>query len=106
MSHQESEVIHLSLPSGRNHRTALVIDVRGGVSSDFRDRYQRLLQSVNEPGIMVDVYTLRGDVTSVSPLTSGGPDAIPSPNAEDVDLTDWAADQGYTMLLVASAVAQ
>lgn len=95
----------MNLPTGRNHRTALVIDTRSGVTSDFRNRYERLLESVNSPGIMVDVYTLRGDVIAAAgaPLVSGAPGAsVAAETTGAVDLADWAAEQGYTMLLVAS----
>lgn len=92
------------LPDYRDHRTALIIDVRRGITPEFENRYLRLLESVNVPGIMVDVYTLR----DANGLTRGEPNpgdtrvSSPGPQAAPVFLEEWANRLGYSMLLVAS----
>lgn len=95
----------MSLPSGhRKHQTAVVIDVRNGASPAFVNRYTRLLQSLNGQNIKADIYTLRGNATSDGPgLVFGTPDEFVSPDqpAQEIDLQEWANEQGYTMLLVA-----
>lgn len=94
------------LPNSKEHRTALVIDIRSGVTADFRNRYQRLLESLNGNNIKVDVHTLRGNAANTGPgLVVGGPDAYVAPDqpAQEIDLLAWAADLGYTMLLVATS---
>ncbi len=95
-----------NLPTGREHRTCLVIDVRNGITSEFRERYQRLLQSVNGPNIKVDVYTLRDNVTGDGPgLVPGTPDqyAAPLQPSQEIDLSEWAESVGYSQLLVTSS---
>ena len=99
---------YTSLPSSREHRTALVIDIRNGAPSQFVERYQRLLQSVNGPNIKVDVYTLRGNATASGPgLVAGAPSEYAAPNQPDqsLDLNRWAADLGYDQLLVVTSPA-
>lgn len=94
------------LPTGRNHRTALVIDVRNGVTPDFTERYKRLLESVNGDNIKVDVYTLRSSNSSAGgpSLVRGTPDNNSSaPPAPEIDLAAWAAEQGYDQLLISSS---
>ena len=94
------------LPTTRSHRTALVIDVRNGVNSQFRERYNRLLQSVNGPNIKVDVFTLRGNSLATGPaLVPGKPEdtsAVDVP-ASPIDLNAWAAGLGYDQLIVTVA---
>lgn len=60
--------INTSGLAGRNHRTLLVIDARGGFTSEQKERVNRLLQSVNGSGIKVDIAHLDGEgsVTSGS----------------------------------------
>lgn len=48
------------LPFSRNHRTALVLDIRRGVDGEYEERVKRVLQSVNGANIKVDVFTLSG----------------------------------------------
>lgn len=92
------------LPTKKSHQTALVIDVRGGVSPQFKNRYQRLLESVNGNNIKVDVYTLRGNATATGPgLVAGSPDEFVAPDQDEaeIDLAAWAKDTEYNLLLVA-----
>jgi len=96
-----------NLPSSREHRTALVIDVRNGVSSDFENRYKRLLESVNGDNIKVDVFTLRGNLVASGPaLVSGAPGCSDEPDdaEQEIDLKAWAASLGYTQLLLSIPV--
>lgn len=78
----------MSLPIERTHRTALVIIDKSNTDPDpdtntgFANRVSRLLESVNGDNIKVDV-----GVTNV-----------------DVNVANWAADKGYTMLLVATRI--
>lgn len=92
-----------NLPTSRDHRTALVIDVRNGASPQFKERYNRLLQSVNGPNIKVDVFTLRGNATGDGPgLVPGTPDQYVAPNqpSQEIDLDAWASELGYDQLIV------
>lgn len=96
-----------TLPTHREHRTALVIDIRSGVTSDFKERYNRLLQSVNGPNIKTDVFTLRGNVAQTGPgLVSGPPElsAAADVPAGEIDLAAWAAELGYVQLVVSTPV--
>ncbi len=95
-----------NLPTSRDHRTALVIDIRNGITPEFRERYRRLLQSVNGENIKVDVYTLRDNVTGDGPgLIPGTPDqyAPPIQPSQEIDLSEWAESLGYDQLLMASS---
>ena len=58
-----------NLLNSKNHRTLLVIDARGELNSEAKERVNRLLQSVNGPNIKVDIAHLTGDGGS---LTIGG----------------------------------
>jgi len=96
-----------NLPTSRHHRTALVIDIRNGVSSDFENRYKRLLESVNGDNIKVDVFTLRsGLVEAVPALVEGSPDESETPDngPEEIDLVAWASGLGFTQLLLSIPV--
>lgn len=95
-----------NLPTSRKHRTALVIDTRNGVDSAFRERYKRLLQSVNGPNIKVDVYTLRPNAIATGPaLVPGEPESSTAPDvpAASIDLNAWASGLGYDQLVVTVA---
>lgn len=48
------------IPFTKSHRTALVVDVRRGITSDFENRVKRLLESVNGSNIKCDIFTLSG----------------------------------------------
>lgn len=61
--------INTSGLAARNHRTLLVIDARGGFTSEQKERVNRLLQSVNGSGIKVDIAHLDGDGV-VAPASS------------------------------------
>lgn len=53
------------------HRTLLVIDARGGFTSDQKERVNRLLQSVNGSNIKCDIAHLTGDaVATVAPSSN------------------------------------
>lgn len=95
-----------NLPTSRNHRTALVIDTRNGVDSKFKERYNRLLQSVNGTNIKVDIFTLRGNAVATGPaLVPGTPEDSTAPDVapEPIDLNAWAAGLGYDQLIVTVA---
>lgn len=95
--------VQSGLPTTRNHRTALVIDVRNGVTAEFTERYNRLLQSVNGPNIKVDVFTLSGNSIGASGgLVPGAPGASASSAGAEIDLQAWAKSLGYAQLLVVS----
>lgn len=96
----------------RSHRTALVIDARKGFTGKFKERTNRLLESVNGNNIKVDVYTLEGGdaITGVSvpatlTLHPGKPgEGVASSTASgstDDALEAWANGLGYDMLVVA-----
>lgn len=96
-----------TLPSHREHRTALVIDIRNGVSADFENRYKRLLESVNGDNIKVDVFTLRSNLVASAPaLVEGAPDAVAELDAdeEEINLREWARSLGFTQLLLSIPV--
>lgn len=93
----------MGLPTSRTHRTAVVIDVRAGVTNTFKERYERLLQSVGGSNIKVDVFTLRGNSTGDGPgLVAGAPGSASAPEQKpaEIDLKAWAKDVGYDQLLV------
>ncbi len=95
-----------NLPAHREHRTALVIDARNGITPEFRERYQRLLTSVNGDNIKVDVFTLRDNATGDGPgLVPGTPSqyAPPLQASQEIDLSEWAESLGYDQLLVSSS---
>lgn len=96
-----------NLPTSRNHRTALVIDVRNGASADFQNRYERLLESVNGDNIKVDVFTLRGNLVQSGPALVAGAPGSAEPDfeeVEEIDLKAWARSLGYTQLLLSIPV--
>ena len=101
-----------NLPTGkREHRTACVIDTRGGASGEFKERYNRLLESLNGQNIKADVYTLADEVAPVQ--ASGGfyhghPDSPPAalpqyPSSNGLtpqQIAAWASGEGYSQLLL------
>lgn len=62
--------INTSGLAARNHRTLLVIDARGGFTSDQKERVNRLLQSVNGANIKVDIAHLTGDAVVSAPASN------------------------------------
>lgn len=81
--------------SGRKHRTALFVDAaKRAANSEYRERSDRLIQSVNGSNIKVDVFEVDGSV--VRPL---GTTPSSTPTSEP-DLQAWATSQGYTQVLV------
>lgn len=92
-----------SLPTGRSHQTAVVVDVRSGVSSNFQERYNRFLGSLNGKNIKADIFTLRANSGSSGPaLVAGAPDSVSAPStpAADIDLEAWAKSLGFTQLVL------
>lgn len=87
------------LPDQREHRTAVIIDVRLGVSPAYRDRYTRLLQTFAHPNAMqVDVYTLGGNLTNDGPgLSRCIPENYvpPAQPPQIINLEKWANMLGY-----------
>lgn len=88
-------------PPQNHHRTAVIIDVRYGVSPQYRERYTRLLQTFFMPGAMaVDVYTLGSNKEKNGPgLVKCPPELyeLPDQPPQVIDLQQWANDVGYTM---------
>lgn len=83
--------------AGRHHRTALFVDAAQRASNkEYRERSDRLIQSVNGSNIKVDVFEVDGNV--VRPLGTT-PQATPSSEA---DVQAWAKSQGYTQVLVST----
>lgn len=84
----------------KNHRTALLIDASKGFANPFKERVERLLQSVNGTNIKVDVYHLGvgGNVT----LQEGAPSATPAfASATTVEAAEaQLRSQGYDQILV------
>lgn len=80
------------------HRTALVIDA-SNPSSSFKERVNRLLQSLNGPNIKVDVYTY-GPKTSSA--VTAGPPSWESSSVESSDFpsaVQEVASKGYVQVL-------
>lgn len=92
----------MALPSSRTHRTALVIDVRKGMTTTGAERVRRLLESVNDSNIKVDVLTLRGNTAATGPsLVKGSPfDTEGGDFNDDIDLEVWARNLGYDQLVI------
>ena len=78
----------------KQHRTALVIDVTKGFDGDFKERVNRLLQSVNGQNIKVDIFHFDG--SNVKP----GAPPTPAGTTSTVDIDAWAASQGYDQLVI------
>lgn len=88
--------------TGRRHRTALFVDAaKARTDSQYRERTNRLIESLNKPGnspsgtIKVDVYEVEGN--TVRPRGYSG--QTKQKPASD-ELQDWAERQGYTQTLV------
>lgn len=92
----EKEIHNMGLPTSKTHRTALVID-----ANTNPERVARLLQSVNDTGIKVDVYT-KGAASGTT-LRAGAPSDSPTSDG-DVDVEAFVSSLGYTMLLTATPV--
>lgn len=90
-----------NLPTNRTHQTAVVINVRDGVRDQYRNRFQRLLQSVGNQNIKVDVFTLKNG--GGASLVAGAPDdTSAATDTSDVDVKAWAKDLGFNMLIEVS----
>jgi hypothetical protein len=113
------------IPFHRSHRTALVVDVRRGIDSEYEERVKRLFQSVNGSNIKCDIFTLSGPEATLTQgttlpsastvsvkaeivtLTPGSPfsqeaAAAPSTDVESVvlaELDDALANGGYVQIL-------
>lgn len=88
----------MNAPSvSKTHRTALVIDVSKAAQAapDFKERVDRLLQSVNGSNIKCDVYNFDG-VT----LRPGVPAEGVTSDGAETSLEAWANEAGYTQLLI------
>lgn len=87
----------------KSHRTAVVIDVRFGVTKQFRDRYERLLDTFASPySIQVDIYTLGSNKDKTGPGLVFGPPASfypPDQPGQVINLGTWAKDTGYDMYI-------
>lgn len=97
----------MGLPTKRNHRTAVVIDVRNGVSAEFKERFGRLLESLNGDNIKADIFTLRGNATQDGPgLVAGSPDTYVAPQqpAQEIDLEAWAKEVGFSQLITVTGL--
>jgi len=107
LTEKSNNMANENLPTHREHRTALVIDVRNGVTGDYANRYGRLLESLNGDNIKVDIFTLRANAVQSGPaLVAGSPNETVAPDVQEqeIDLHAWAADLGYTQLLVSIPV--
>jgi hypothetical protein len=87
----------------RRHRTALFVDAaKARTDSQYRERTNRLIESLNKPGnspsgtIKVDVFEVDG--TTVRPRGYSGY-SQQSPATSEA-LQRWAREQGYTQALV------
>lgn len=58
------------LPFSRTHRTALVVDVRRGVDSEYEERVKRLFASVNGSNIKCDIFNLTGPEATLTQGTT------------------------------------
>ena len=110
-------------PFKKTHRTALVIDARKGFAGSFKERAERLLQSVNGSNIKVDVFHIVGDtVTAGAPKASAATaSASTAPVPGEItlipgapgqytikgatvslldELTAWSAKAGYDQLIL------
>lgn len=82
----------------RQHRTALFVDaIRRAKDQEYKERSDRLIQSVNGNNIKVDVFEVE-DMT-IRPFGSSSAEATTS-DANDEDLRAWAASNGYTQVIV------
>lgn len=98
---------------GRLHQTALFINVsipKGYNSSAFRNRVTRLLESLNEPGMMADIFLVSGtrviqiSKDSILDWSLFEPFEMPT-ELESLNyggLRQWAAAQSYAMVLFAT----
>lgn len=75
------------IPFSRNHRTALVLDVRRGIDSTFEERAKRLLESVNGPNIKCDIFTLTGPEATLTQGTTLPSAATVAASATEVTLS-------------------
>lgn len=88
---------------GEHHRTAIIIDVRLGVSANYRERYMRLIQTFNHPNAMkVDWYTLGSNAEHNGPgLVQCLPHEYVCPDQppQVLDLQAWADEVGYQLTI-------
>lgn len=71
---------------GKNHRSLLVIDARGGFTAEQKERVNRLLQSVNGSNIKVDIAHLTGEGTVLASAPSSNPFAESAVKASSGEL--------------------
>ncbi len=98
----------VTINSTRSHRTALFID-GDALDGEYKERVQRLLQSLNGPNIKTDLFTVsagngNGGVVRIKSLDVSA-SAAPSSKASDAELTAWAKDQGYVQVLFSKPAA-
>ena len=92
----------VSIQSARSHRTALFIDGDSLGNETYRERVERLLQSLNGPNIKTDLFSVASGngvsgvvrISSLSDVASG-----PSAKVTDAELLEWASGQGYDQVL-------
>lgn len=79
----------------KNHRTCLIIDASSGFTGEYKERVERLLQSLNGPNIKTDIYHTTDGVN----LVEGQPSAVA---AAPVTASAEAAAKalGYAQVLV------
>jgi hypothetical protein len=83
--------------SKRNHRTALFVDAaKRANDKEYRERSDRLIQSLNGDNIKTDIFEVDG--LTVRPLGSTAKESNSA--ATEDDLRSWAAKTGYTQVLV------
>lgn len=81
----------------REHQTVLFVDAQQRANSDkYRERSDRLIQSLNGDNIKVDIFEVDG--LTIRPL--GMADSPSEATTTDDDLRAWAAGIGYSQVLV------
>lgn len=98
----------VSIQSTRSHRTALFIDGDALDNGTYRERVERLLQSLNGPNIKTDLFTVaagngNGGVVRISSLADVSVNG--HAKATDEELVSWAEAAGYDQVLFSKSPA-
>lgn len=91
-------------PAGRDHRTAVVVDLTSGNPGDRYERVNRLFQSVNGANIKADLFAFDGH--TLRRVTNADEVFYATEHAAEMSpsLDDWATEAGYTQLVVSRGV--
>lgn len=83
--------------NARKHRTALFVDAqKRAKDAGYKERSDRLIQSLNGDNIKVDIFEVDG--LTIRPFGTTPKESTNTPT--DADLRSWAAKTGYEQVLV------